>query len=241
VPYAETFDPEEEPRAAGPSIAVILMGVVVPLLIAIVFGWYVYSRGEQARFEAAVRRAHAEAVELDRARQPEAAYRKFMAILAAAANREVLDAATRKAVADAREGAIRVFPAARAEFERRRAVAGSSSGQAHQFATALLSLSLVLAAIAILLAPLVVPAILARRGVFDVTRWLIMAGFFLFLSLVVVAFWYVVIRDGGGVVFPWWEGPTLVSGLGFFSVWLLLGVPGCLLASAVHRPGRRVG
>jgi hypothetical protein len=59
-----------------------------------------------------------------------------------------------------------------------------------------------------------------------------MAGFFFFLALVVVAFWYVVVRD----VVPGPRDPALASGLGFFSVWLLLGVPGCLLASAVHVP-----
>jgi hypothetical protein len=220
----------DEPDVPGPNIAVILMGVVVPLLSVGAFGWYLYSKDEPGRYEARIREIYTEADTFEKTGMPEEAYRKFMAIVSAAAKREVVDPVTRGLVVMARDRATRLFPKAEEAHLRRKAAKGAVDSGWDAFYSGLTKICIALVAIAILLLPLILPLLLSRRGVLSVPRWLIMAAFFFFLGLVLVAFWYVFERD----VFPQRFNQSFISGLGFFSVWMMLGVPGCLLASAVY-------
>lgn len=223
APSPETFDPEEEPQGRGFSMPVILMGVVVPLLIAAGFGWYVYASGEQGRFEGAIRRTYGDAVALQYAARLEAAYRKFMAILTAASKREIFGAEARREVEDARARASAIFPLAESEYRLRQAAGGGRGATGEQIVTSLMWMTAVTVVIAIVLTPLILPAVLARRGALDMPRWLAMAGFFFFLAFVFSAPWFFV---GGRWL-------VIVTGSGFFSAWLMEWVPGCFLASAL--------
>lgn len=86
--------------------------------------------------------------------------------------------------------------------------------------------------------PIAIPVRMARRGVLSPGRWLAMAGFGLTLSIpLVIIIW--VIYDMG----RYQTGPSMTAGMIQVTSLLLLicsvmSIPGCILASVVHRDGR---
>lgn len=98
----------------------------------------------------------------------------------------------------------------------------------HQSLERIVALGIGAAIFFVLLSPLIVPPISARRGRLSIQRWLIMALFCLCMA-VISFFLFSSLTDAP-------SDRPLAYGTGFFAMEFLLGMAGCTLAAAIHRP-----
>jgi hypothetical protein len=82
--------------------------------------------------------------------------------------------------------------------------------------------------------PLVIPSILARRGVLSMGRWLVMAGVCLSFTVIAIAtIWTISLVETPQNMAANFE---LGKILGFSAGAFAYGIPGCLLAAALYKP-----